>query len=56
MYILYADIYFLDKDGKEITDKSRNFVVGSHKLAKTMIECAADCIREVCTLLQICKE
>ena len=56
MYLPYTAILFEDKDGTKITGECRNFVVESHKIAKKMLECAAECICEVCTLLQICKE
>ena len=51
MILPYAAILFTDKNEKEITDKQRrDKVVESHKIAKKMLECAKDCIREVCTL------
>ena len=51
MILPYAAILFTDKNEKEITDKQRrDKVVESHKIAKQMLECAADCICEVCTL------
>ena len=51
MYLPYAAILFQDKDGEDIADKQRrDMVVKSHKIAKTMLECAAECIDEVCTL------
>ena len=51
MYLPYAAILFTNKNKEEITDKQRrDKVVESHKIAKKMLECAADCICEVCTL------
>ena len=51
MILPYAAILFTDKNKKKITDKQRrDKVVESHKIAKQMLECAADCICEVCTL------
>ena len=48
MYLPYAAILFQDKDGEDIANKQRrDMVVKSHKIAKRMFECAADCIAEV---------